>query len=93
MPSTTILDPTATISAKAAQLASRPTSLEGLRIGLLHNTKPGGDILLRTVAARLAQDYKLKGVVWWRKPLPTVPSSFVREMTEQCDVVIAALAD
>jgi hypothetical protein len=89
----TILDPTSKSSARSAELASRPASLDGLRLGLLHNTKPGGDILLRTIADRLAADYKLKAVSWRQKPLPTIPASFVQEMAEQCDVVVTALAD
>jgi hypothetical protein len=93
MLSMTILDPTSKSSARSAELATRPSSLDGLRVGLLHNTKPGGDILLRTIADKLSRDYKLKSIVWRQKPLPTVPASFVHEMTEQVDVVIAALAD
>ena len=89
----TILDPTSKSSARSAELAPRPSSLDGLRIGLLHNTKPGGDTLLRTISDQLSRDYKLKSVIWRSKPLPTVPASFVLEMSEQCDVVIAALAD
>ena len=89
----TILDPTSKSSARSAELASRPASLLGLRVGLLHNTKPGGDILLRTIAEQLSRDYSLTSVVWRSKPLPTIPASFVHEMSDQCDVVIAALAD
>ena len=93
MPITTVLDPTAVTSAIPAALAPRRTSLDGLVLGLLHNTKPGGDILLRGIADRLSADYQLKGVVQRHKNLPSVPASFLRAMAEECDVVVAALAD
>lgn len=89
----TILDPTAPASARSSQLAPRRASLDGVRVGLLHNTKPGGEVLLHSIAGRLAHDYNVKSVVWREKPLPSVPASFVQEMSEQCDLVIAALGD
>lgn len=93
MASTIILDPTAEATAASSSLSSRPKSLKGLRVGLLHNTKPSGDVILRAIADQLAHDYEIQEVVWYRKPLPTVPASFIREMVSSCDVVITALAD
>jgi hypothetical protein len=93
MATMTILDPTAASSATKGSLAPRPASLDGLRIGLLHNTKPGGEILLQAISERFARDYRLKSILWRRKPLPTLPASFVNEMADQCDVVVAALGD
>ena len=93
MASIVILDPTATFSNDEAVLAPRPQSLAGLRVGMLHNTKPGGEILLNAISELFARDYQPKSVTWWRKPLPTVPASFAHEMATQCDVVVAALAD
>lgn len=93
MPVVTILDPTATRSDNTALLANRPSSLDGLRIGLLHNSKPGGEVLLQTIADRLALDYQLKDVVWQRKRTPSEPAPFLDQMARECDAVILALAD
>jgi len=89
----TILDPTGVPSAKASVLATRPKSLDGLRVGYLHNSKPGGEILLQRTAELLSERFAVKETVWRQKMLPTIPAPFLRELAAECDVVVAALAN
>ena len=93
MPTITILDPRGVSSFRPHPLALRPTSLNGLRVGLLHNAKPGGDVLLEALADQLSGEFALRSVVRHRKALATMPAPFLQQMATECDVVIAALAD
>ena len=90
---TTILDPTGIPSVESTALATRPQTLRGLRLGCLHNSKPGGEILLRRTAEILNEKFGLREVVWKQKQLPTTPAPFLRQLATECDVVIAALAN
>ncbi|HLJ68862.1 MAG TPA: UGSC family (seleno)protein, partial [Chloroflexota bacterium] len=49
-----LLDPTSERTPAARQLAPRPASLEGLRIGLLDIAKARGDVFLDRLAELLA---------------------------------------
>jgi hypothetical protein len=91
--SVTILDPVGSASTETFPMALRPESLDGLRLGCLHNSKPGGEVLLSTIAAQLQIDYKIKSVVWRRKQFPSSGATFLSRMATECDVIIAALAD
>lgn len=52
-----ILDPTIRTARERIGYASRPVRLEGLRIGLIENTKKNSEAVLRKVAERLASRY------------------------------------
>ncbi len=90
---TTILDPTAEIEPVARSRQPRPSSLDGLTIGLLDISKPRGDVFLD----RLDEQLTRRG---WRvrrfaKPTFTKPApiDLRQEIAMHCDVVIEALAD
>jgi hypothetical protein len=80
----------------SAELAQRRfTSLDGLRIGLLGNTKLNADNILLAIGDLLRERYDVKDVVHHKKPsfsLPA-PDGTVDEMVRQCDVVIAGVGD
>ena len=75
------------------QLAPRPPALAGLRLGLLHNGKPGGEPLLRRLAARLADEDGVAASSYWRKPHPSTRATFLEELGHDADVVLGALSD
>ena len=88
-----LLDPTAEKTSTRQKRNSRPTSLDGLTIGLLDISKAKGDIFLDEVEAHLqAQNLTVKR---FRKPTfaRVAPTELVREIARECDVVIEALAD
>ena len=82
--------------AQKAQLAPRKfASLDGLRIGLLGNTKLNADEILLSIGDLLQQRYNVQSIVHHKKPsfsLPA-PETKVQEMVDQCDVVIAGVGD
>jgi hypothetical protein len=88
-----LLDPTAeTSSAKREQLP-RPSSLNGLIIGLLDISKSRGDIFLDEVERQLTK--RGLSVKRFRKPTfaRVAPIELKQEISTQCDVVVEALAD
>lgn len=81
---------------QSAELAPRrASSLAGLRVGLLSNTKLNADSILQAIGALLLERYAIESLVHHRKPtfsLP-VPAAKAEEMAAQCDVVIAGVGD
>jgi hypothetical protein len=88
-----LLDPTAEREASVRPLAPRLTPGTGSRVALLDIRKPRGDVFLDELAAGLTQrGYE---VVRTSKPTFTkpAPADVRREISEQCEAVIEALAD
>lgn len=88
-----IVDPVATRNDDTRRPAPRPATLEGVRLGLLHNGKPGGEEILQRVAERLHDEHGAVPVGSWRKPHPSAGATFLAEVAEACDVVVGALSD
>ncbi|HWO73343.1 MAG TPA: hypothetical protein VNN21_07270 [Dehalococcoidia bacterium] len=82
--------------AGSAKLAPRRfTSLDGLRVGLLGNTKLNADNILMALGDLLKERYAVKEIVHYKKPtfaLPA-PQATVDEMAQRCDVVLAGVGD
>ena len=90
---TTLLDPTAELSPAQRERLPRPASLAGLTIGLLDISKARGDVFLDRLERHLtALDIQTKR---YRKPTfaRTAPVALQQRITEECDIVIEALAD
>lgn len=89
----TILDPTAERSVVARTRLERPSSIQGLTVGLLDISKPRGNIFLDRIEERLIG--LGSRVVRYRKPAYTKPApvDLRHEIATQCGAVIAALAD
>lgn len=90
---TTILDPTSERTVAERERLARPTSLEGLTVGLLDISKPRGDVFLNRLEERLVgvgADVKR-----YRKPTFTKPApvDLRHRISVECQVVIEALAD
>ena len=89
----TVLDPTGERRAPARALLPRPPSLQGRTVGLLDISKARGDVVLD----RLEQLLGEHGATVRRYRKPTfariAPVDLRHEITEQCEVVIEALAD
>ena len=88
-----MLDPTGESSPIVRQPIARPTSLEGLTIGLLDISKARGDVLLDRLEANLNE----RGLSTKRYMKPTfsrpAPDELQQKIATECDVVIEALAD
>jgi hypothetical protein len=87
------VDPTSERAPAHRERVARPSSLDGLTIGLLDISKARGDVFLDRLAQRL-QERGLR-VERFRKPTfaKPAPVDLRHEITTKCDVVIEALAD
>ena len=88
------------ITKEYSDIASRVSTLEGRRIGLLWNGKPNGDIFLDRVAEILEKKYKnIEIIKFWKvDPEHTALSNKYSEETldriaKSADIVIASQGD
>lgn len=91
----TVFDPTVEPVAQPAQRAERPSSLAGLRVGFLDNSKPNSDTFLRIIDELLRERYGIATSMHRRKPTASrvVSDETLIEMIRECDVVIPAVGD
>ena len=90
-----LIDPTAAPVTRHVPLASRPASLDGLRLGLVENTKFNSDTLLLKLADRLRERHgmTLTHVSRKRSPSHEVEEAAIATLKAQSDVVIAGIGD
>jgi hypothetical protein len=91
-----ILSPEGASSAKQHQLAPRRFStLDGVRLGLLGNSKLNADAVLLAVADLLEERYALDAVFVRSKPTfsKPAPSEMVDEMIQNADVIVTGVGD
>ncbi|MDH3193921.1 MAG: hypothetical protein OEM40_06345 [Acidimicrobiia bacterium] len=88
------------ISPRASRLIVRKEvnpieSLDGIVLGLFHNSKPNADDLLESVLVALRERVIIRDVVRDSKPVPSSPADYeaVRSMADACGAVIFATAD
>jgi len=90
-----ILDPTHEAPASSVSYAPRPGSLQGLRVGLVENTKHNSDRLLRKIGDVLKAEYGVAETRMWRKHNSSVPAhaEIIAELQQSCDVMVAGIGD
>jgi hypothetical protein len=88
-----VLDPTGQRQPPTRAPLPRPSSLRGRSVGLLDISKARGDVVLDRLEELLREDGAT--VRRYRKPTfaRLAPVDLRHEITEQCEVVIEALAD
>ena len=88
-----LLDPTSERTPTRRERAVRPSSLDGLTVGLLDIAKARGDVFLDRLEGLLAG--RGLRVERFRKPTFTkvFPADLGREIGARADVVVEALAD
>ena len=91
----TVLDPVAQLAAELGVFepaAERPRAIEGKRVGLYWNRKPGGNWALERVGELLAERFAgTKGHLFdARRP---IPEDVVADIRARCEVVVGATAD
>jgi hypothetical protein len=91
---TRILDPTDERVPIRRSLAPRSEVIEGT-IGLLDINKARGDVMIERLRQRLAERIPGIDIRNYRKPTPAkpAPAQVRRQMLEECDFVVEALAD
>ena len=89
-----VLNPVATVQGelKTSSSAPRPHTLDGLTVGLLWNSKRGGEVALTHAAELLRGHYKDIKVIRYDGSMPC-PPAMVQQAHQECDVVIGSTAD
>jgi hypothetical protein len=88
-------DPRGVVEAAPLGTAPRVKKLEGLRLGLLDNTKWNANKLLRGVRDRLVAKHDFSAVKYYRKEsfsLAAAPA-LIAEIAADNDLVITAIGD
>ena len=88
-----LLDPTAERASATRALLARPTSLDGLTVGILDISKARGNVFLDHIDQQLAA--RGIAVKRYRKPTFTrvAPIALKQQIAAECNVVIEGLAD
>jgi hypothetical protein len=80
----------------AVQLKSgRKLNENGIRLGVLDNSKSNADHLLALIVDGVKRDFKVNSVVVKRKPASSRPATaaMLDELANEADLVISAMAD
>ena len=91
-----ILSPEGSSSSKQHQLAPRRfTSLDGVRLGLLGNSKLNADAVLLAIGDLLKERYQIESVFMRSKPSFSKPADpqLVDEMLQNADVIVTGIGD
>ena len=90
-----LYDPTAPRRNEAAAVGGKVDTLAGKVVGFIDNAKPNFNHLVDDLAELLVANYGVKSVIKRRKRSASVPApeEVVRELVDQCDVVIAGSGD
>jgi hypothetical protein len=91
-----ILNPEGSSTAKQHQLAPRRfKSLDGVRLGLLGNSKLNADAVLLAIGDLLKERYAVESVFMRSKPTfsKPAPDELVVEMLENSDVIVTGVGD
>jgi hypothetical protein len=92
---TVLLDPTSEHRPTTRPRVVRPSSLDGLTVGLLDISKPRGDVFLTALETALTSRVPRLRVARYQKPTfaKVAPVDLRHEIATKCDLVIEALAD
>jgi hypothetical protein len=90
-----IYDPTTEVNPRRIAYAARPGTLEGLKIGLVDNTKHNSDQLLLRIAAVLEEKHGAKAhIIRKKKSSGAAPhAEIIEEYKANCDVIVAGVGD
>ncbi len=88
-----VLNPVAKINPLNFQGAERPKDLRNLKIGLLWNSKAGGDIALKRIGENIKKEIGDNvNVTFFQDDHPSAMST-LEMLADSCDAVIGAPAD
>jgi hypothetical protein len=90
-----VYDPRGVVETAPLALAPRVKNLDGLRLGLLDNTKWNANKLLRGVRDRLASRHALGAVNYYRKESFAVAAApgLIDRIAAENDIVLTAIGD
>jgi hypothetical protein len=91
----TVFDPRGTIDVEQMPLAPRVVTLQGLRLGILDNTKWNANRLLRKTAALLKDGHGLAATNYYKKESFSkyADPALIAEIAANNDIVLTAIGD
>ena len=91
----TIYDPRGSVAASEKALSARVKSLDGLRLGVLDNTKWNANKLLREVRDQLKGAHAFGAVNYYRKEAFSrfADPALIRQVRAENDLVVTAIGD
>ena len=90
-----VFDPRGVVEAERRALAARPGDLNGLRLGVLDNTKWNANRLLRKTVAKLNEQFAFAAVSYYRKESfsKDAAPALIKTIAAENDVVLTAIGD
>ena len=90
-----VYDPRGVVGAEKKDVAARVSSLDGLRLGILDNTKWNANKLLREVRDQLQAAHPLAEVHYYRKESFSrfADPGLVEQIRAENDIVVTAIGD
>jgi hypothetical protein len=90
-----VYDPRGVVEAAPLAISPRVKRLDGLRLGLLDNTKWNANKLLRGVRDRLAQKHAFDAVNYYRKESfsRAATPELLAQIAAENDIVLTAIGD
>jgi hypothetical protein len=91
----TVFDPRGRVDAERVELAPRAAALQGLRLGILDNTKWNANRLLRKTAELLETEHGIGAVSYYKKESfsKVADSALIAEIAANNDIVLTAIGD
>ena len=91
----TVLDPTAKSVTKEIKMADRYDKLANKVLGVIWNSKPGGDIFLNELGEQLNKRFHFAEILKHQKFEASIGISedILSEFSKKCDLVIVGVAD
>ena len=91
----TIFDPRGRVDVERVELAPRAATLQGLRLGILDNTKWNANRLLRKTAALLEERHGIAAVSYYKKESfsKVADPALVAQIAADNDIVLTAIGD
>ncbi len=90
-----VFDPRGVVETEPLALAARAADLNGLRLGVLDNTKWNANRLLRKTAARLGEQFSFVAVNCYRKESfsKDADPALIAQIAAENDLVLTAIGD
>jgi hypothetical protein len=91
----TVFDPRGVVEAAAMALAPRVAAFDGLRLGILDNTKWNANRLLRKTTAELGRQFTFAAVNYYRKESfsKDAEPALLAAIAAENDIVLTAIGD
>ena len=90
-----VFDPRGVVETEPLALSGRPAKLDGLRLGVLDNTKWNANRLLRKTVARLQQEFSFTAVNYYRKESfsKDADPALIEDIAANNEIALTAIGD